>query len=106
LGSHFQPRCLICRMGGRFSGSVSRAALQPRISCSVPLPAREGCGVYDRTKILDEGMQASLDGLPIESCPYLAGSSERGIWLEGWNCAAEDVTLSYATVDPCSSYAA
>ena len=45
--------------------------------------------MYDRTKILDEGMQAGLDGLPPASYPYPPGSPESGIWLEGWKCAAD-----------------
>ena len=48
-----------------------------------------GRAMYDRTKILDEGMQACLDGLPLASCPYHAGPAEREIRLEGWKCAAD-----------------
>ncbi|MBM0204683.1 hypothetical protein JNW90_32280 [Micromonospora sp. STR1s_5] len=40
--------------------------------------------MYDRMKILDEGMQAGLHEVPVESCPYQAGSPECEIWLEGW----------------------
>jgi ribosome modulation factor len=44
--------------------------------------------VYDRTRVLDEGMQAGLDGLPIHDCHYPAGSNASEIWREGWECAA------------------
>ena len=47
--------------------------------------------MYDRLKVLDEGMQAGLDDLPVGSCPYAPRSSERETWLEGWRCAVEDV---------------
>jgi hypothetical protein len=45
--------------------------------------------MHDRTKILEEGMQVRLDGLPLASCPYHAGPAEREIRLEGWKCAAD-----------------
>jgi ribosome modulation factor len=48
--------------------------------------------VYDRLKVLDEGMQAGLDDVPVASCPYPGGSSKE-TWLEGWKCATNDLTL-------------
>jgi ribosome modulation factor len=57
------------------------------------LPFWEDRAVYDRTKVLDEGMQAGLDDLPQESCPYPAGASEHVIWREGWRCATDDLSL-------------
>ena len=46
--------------------------------------------MFNRTKLLDEGMTAALDGLPVESCPYPAGSTESESWVQGWYTASED----------------
>jgi ribosome modulation factor len=35
-----------------------------------------------------EGMDAYLLGLTREHCPYASGTTERGIWLEGWDQTA------------------
>jgi ribosome modulation factor len=56
------------------------------------LPRLEERAVYDRTKILDEGMQAGLDDHPVESCPCPDGAT-KGNSLEGWRCATEDLSL-------------
>ena len=42
---------------------------------------------FDTTKPLAEGMNTALDGLPLESCPYLEGTRQRHLWTEGCRCA-------------------
>ncbi len=46
---------------------------------------------YDWSKVVNEGAEAGLDGLPIDCCPYAEGSSERELWLGGWHCAMDGV---------------
>ena len=43
--------------------------------------------MFDRSKFLNEGAEAGLDGLPIESCPYPVNSHQHELWLDGWRCA-------------------
>jgi ribosome modulation factor len=44
---------------------------------------------YEWTKVLNEGAEAGLDGLPVEHCPYPAGSPQFLLWVSGWRCASE-----------------
>jgi ribosome modulation factor len=44
---------------------------------------------YDWTKVLNEGAEAGLDGLSVDSCPYSPGSPEFEVWVSGWRCASE-----------------
>jgi ribosome modulation factor len=44
---------------------------------------------YEWTKVLNQGAEAGLDGLPVEHCPYPAGSPESVLWVSGWRCASE-----------------
>jgi ribosome modulation factor len=44
---------------------------------------------YEWTKVLNEGAEAGLDGLPVDNCPYLAGSRQFLLWVSGWRCAWE-----------------
>lgn len=46
--------------------------------------------MFDRTKLVDEGMTAALDDLPVSACPYEDSSVERAMWIEGWLCATDD----------------
>jgi hypothetical protein len=77
--------------------------------------------MYDRAKVLDEGMRAALDDVPVVGCPYPVGSPECEIWLDGWSCATDDPSppdpvlgpervpfsaLANAEPDQCSSSAA
>ncbi|NNM73421.1 ribosome modulation factor [Enterovirga aerilata] len=41
-------------------------------------------------EVLEAGMQAGLDGTPLESCPYPAGSAARVVWSEGWRCGTDE----------------
>jgi ribosome modulation factor len=43
--------------------------------------------MFDRTKYLNEGAEAGLDGQPIECCPYAPNSLEYDLWIDGWRCA-------------------
>jgi ribosome modulation factor len=44
---------------------------------------------YEWTRVLNEGAEAGLDGLPVDHCPYPAGSPEFVMWVSGWRCASE-----------------
>jgi ribosome modulation factor len=46
--------------------------------------------MHDRTFYLNEGMEAGLDGISPDACPFPAGSHEGVLWLEGWHCAADE----------------
>lgn len=46
--------------------------------------------MHDRTTFLNEGMEAGLDGLTVDTCPYPIHSRERALWIEGWHCASDD----------------
>lgn len=76
-----------------------RAVLHPapgkfdELNCPNGILANGGRGLgsmFDRSKILDEGMGAALDGLAVETCPYQNGSVESDLWMQGWMCAADD----------------
>ncbi len=43
--------------------------------------------MYDTTIYLNEGMQAGLDGLSVDRCPYLVGSRKGVLWIAGFVCA-------------------
>jgi ribosome modulation factor len=45
--------------------------------------------MFDKTKLINEGAEAGLDGLPLDACPYPLDSLEYALWVDGWNCAAE-----------------
>jgi ribosome modulation factor len=66
--------------------------------------------MFDRTKYLNEGAEAGLDGEPRENCPYALNSLECELWMDGWRCADDDasVTLgrSVRTVDVITQAAA
>jgi ribosome modulation factor len=46
--------------------------------------------MHDRTIFLNEGMEAGLDGFALNGCPYVCGSKEHAMWVEGWKCAVSD----------------
>jgi ribosome modulation factor len=39
--------------------------------------------MFDRTKYLNEGAEAGLDGEPRENCPYALNSLECELWMDG-----------------------
>jgi ribosome modulation factor len=49
---------------------------------------------YDWTKVLNEGAEAGLDGLPVGCCPYSAGSPEFALWVSGWRWASEALEIA------------
>ncbi|NNM71562.1 ribosome modulation factor [Enterovirga aerilata] len=55
--------------------------------------------MFDRTKFLNEGAKAGLDGLPADICPYPVGSPEHMLWIEGWKCATGSVAAPSADIE-------
>jgi ribosome modulation factor len=41
------------------------------------------------TTIIWRGDVAALDGVPLASCPYTTGSSDRDLWVGGWRSAVD-----------------
>lgn len=41
----------------------------------------------DARKILDEGVQARLNGVRLEACPYHSRAEMRELWIRGWEAA-------------------
>ncbi|MGA0595412.1 ribosome modulation factor [Enterovirga sp. CN4-39] len=63
-------------------------------------PSRKCAAMFDRSKILNEGAEAGLDGSPIESCPYPITSLQHDLWLEGWRCADDGTFAVHAVSIP------
>ena len=49
---------------------------------------------YEWTKVLNEGAEAGLDGVPVDHCPYPSGSPEFVLWVSGWRCASEGLEVA------------
>ena len=50
--------------------------------------------MFDGTVYLNEGMEAGLDGLSRETCPYSVDSEEYALWMEGWRCGCDEGEVS------------
>ena len=45
--------------------------------------------MYEILTYLNEGVEAGLDGVSVDWCPYLAGSWNGVLWIQGFVCAED-----------------